>query len=238
MTPLLNARGVGIAGRLEASNVALCGGEMVALVGPNGGGKTSLLRALAGVEEARGTVEVDGEVLSEASPNRRERLVGLLPASRELAWPIKVRDIVRLGLTDLDRIDGVLGALELTALGGRRADLLSTGELSRVLIARLLAARPRLLLLDEPLAHLDPYWVVEVQSLLAQAVRADGLAALISLHDLGQLERFTRVIAIADGAVVFDGPTETFLESREFERIFRLDAKAFGLRPGGRRSSP
>ena len=70
---------------------------MIALVGPNGGGKTSLLRALARIEGATGAVVIDGEDLDAAGEARRRRLLSFLPASREIAWPIAVRDVIALG---------------------------------------------------------------------------------------------------------------------------------------------
>ena len=226
MTPLVEAKGMAIPGRLEPMDLKVREGELIAVVGPNGGGKTSLLRALAQVEGATGEVRIAGETLSSLSPNRRTRLVGLLPASREMVWPIAVRDLVTLGLGDhgAGAVEGALEAFELDALAGRTVDRLSTGERSRVLLARMFAASPRLMLLDEPLANLDPYWVRALLHLL-QARRTEVQAAtLASLHDLTQLRHFDRVIAVEHGAVAFDGSPRDFLGSDEFTRVFRVTA--------------
>ena len=240
MTALIEARGLAIAGRLEPTDLALAAGEMVALVGPNGGGKTSLLRAFAGVEEAQGEVAIAGELLHQAPPNRRSRLLGLLPASRDVAWPISVRDLVRLGVPGNDKsVEMVLHQLELDEVAGRRVDHLSTGERSRTLIARLIAAAPRLLLLDEPLSNLDPYWVRRLIELIRQTLGGDVSAALVSIHDLGQLGFFDRVIAVAEGAVVFDGAPKDLLDNPVFERIFRISPPEAGVSASvDRRSSP
>jgi iron complex transport system ATP-binding protein len=158
MTALLEARGVAIAGRLQPTDLQCAAGEMVAIIGPNGAGKSSLLRALAATELDQGEVIVDGEMVASAPPPRRMRLLSFLPATRSLVWPISARDVIALGLPapDSDRIDELIDLLELTALAARPVNSLSTGERSRVLFARALAARPRLLLLDEPLSNLDP----------------------------------------------------------------------------------
>ena len=231
MTPLVEAKGIAIPGRLEPMDLTVRAGELVAIVGPNGGGKTSLLRALAQVEGTVGEVRIAGETLASLAPNRRMRLVGLLPASREMVWPIAVRDLVTLGLGDhgAGAVEGALEAFELDALAGRTVDRLSTGERSRVLLARMFAARPRLMLLDEPLANLDPYWVRELLHRL-QARRTEvETATLASLHDLTQLRHFDRVIAVVHGTVAFDGPPRNFLESQEFTRVFRVTANDLEL---------
>ena len=237
MTALVEAR-VSIPGRLGRTELLLSEGEITALVGPNGGGKTSLLRALAQVEEAQGEVMVRGEVLGEVPPNRRSRLVGFLPASRDLAWPIAVRDLLRLGIAPGTPVDSTLEKLELAGLAARRVDLLSTGERSRALIGRLLGAAPAVLLLDEPLSNLDPYWVRRLAATLREHVSRNRSTALISLHDLTLLSAFDRVIAVADGQVAFDGLPGAFVEGAMFERIFRISPAAAGLsRPEGPRSS-
>ena len=94
MTSLIASQ-VGIEGRLSATDLLARSGEMIALVGPNGGGKTSLLRGLTRVEHAVGTVEIDGEDVDQASVRRRQRLLSYLSASRDLTWPISTRDAER-----------------------------------------------------------------------------------------------------------------------------------------------
>jgi len=232
MTSLLSARGVAIDGRLHPTDVDVAAGSLVALIGPNGSGKTSLLRALAGVELSRGSLAIDGEDVASAPPARRPHLLTFLPASRDLAWPIRARDIIALGLAKADpgRIDRLLDLLELGSLADRPADRLSTGERARVLLARALAPSPRLLLLDEPLSNLDPYWVLKTLELLRETVRTLGCSAIVSLHDIDRVGSFDRVLLAAQGSMVADLSPESMLASTELARSFRIERGESGWR--------
>src|SRR5215207_1280872 len=224
MTPLLDARGLAISGRLQPTDLELDPG-MTAVIGPNGAGKTSLLRALAGIELEVGDVVIAGEDLTHAPSPRRMRLLSFLPATRALVWPISTRDVIALGLPSPDpaRVDELLKQLELDALADRPVDLLSTGERSRVLLARALAARPRLLLLDEPLSNLDPYWVLRTLQILNSEAGQSGCAVLASLHDLNQIGAFERVLLVDGGRVVADGSPTEVMDSPVLARAFRIE---------------
>ncbi len=231
MTPLARIDRAAIAGRLAPTDLVVDAGSLVALVGPNGGGKTSLLRAIAGVEEAQGAVHIDGEAIDRAAPNRRARLVGFLPASREMVWPLSVRDLMAMGSGDGHSVEQAIERLGLATLASVPVNQLSTGERSRVLLARLFANAPRLLLLDEPLANLDPYWVIRAIDLVKAQLETAGSAAIMSLHDLHLAPRFDRLVAIANGQIAFDGDPEEFLESSTLQSIFhvRLEEGNFRL---------
>ena len=227
MTSLVEADGLSIEGRLMATAFSSGGGELIAVVGPNGGGKTSLLRALARVEGAGGTVLVDGKALDDLGEAHRRRLVAFLPASREVAWPIAVRDLIALGLpaTDVARVEELVDAFALGPFGDRAIGSLSTGERARTLLARALAARPHLLLLDEPLSNLDPYWVLRTMDLLRTAA-AGGSTVIVALHDIGQIDKFDRLLLLDNGQVVADG-TPTALKDR-VGALFGVEAIAGG----------
>jgi iron complex transport system ATP-binding protein len=239
MTALV-AREITLPGRLSATDLAFDRGQLVALIGPNGGGKTSLLRALAGVEDALGDVTIDGERLAGLNEARRRALLAFLPASRDLGWPIAARDVIALGLArpDAARIGELVDLFELGPLAHRPVSHLSTGERTRVLLARAMAARPRLLLLDEPFANLEPYWVIRVGDIL-RTLASERMLVLVALHDLAQLERFDRALLIADGAVQMEEAPADLLASERFEQIFRIHAAPGGwaIRPVDRQSS-
>lgn len=223
LTVLLSVRDVALQGRLERTSFEVSAGSMTAVIGPNGSGKTSLLRALAGVECSSGKVLVAGEDIYRAQPARRRQLVSFLPASREVVWPIAVEDIIALGLPapDAARASKLMHELDLDQLRNRAIDRLSTGERARALLARALAGRSRVLLLDEPLSNLDPYHVLNTLRVLRQAT-SEGAAALVSVHDLSTLSAFDHVLLMSRGKAIPGETGRDILTSREFRSAFRV----------------
>ncbi|HEX8620912.1 MAG TPA: ABC transporter ATP-binding protein [Allosphingosinicella sp.] len=227
MTALLEADAVALAGRLGPTDFAMAGPELVCLVGPNGSGKTSLLHALARIGGPAGEVRIDGLRPEDLGPARRRRLLSYLPASRDIAWPLTALDLVRLG-AGADEAKEAMAELDLTQWADRRVDRLSTGERSRVLIARALAASPRLLLLDEPVANLDPLWQLRLMERLREAVRR-GQGAVVAMHDLDLAGRYAdRLVLMDGGAVVADGEPEAMLGSERLGEVFGIE-RAEGL---------
>jgi len=196
------------------------------MVGPNGAGKTSLLHALASIGPARGQVSIEGRPLARMSPTERIGKLGFLPASRDVAWPIRVRDLVALGLGgkgDEDRVRSCLRSLEAEQLIDRRLDELSTGERTRVLLARALISAPAVLLLDEPEAHLDPVRQLDLLDRLKREARA-GAAVLASVHDLTLARTYAdRVLVIEKGLIVADGPPADALAPAVVRRVFGVE---------------
>lgn len=229
MTSLI-ATDVALDRRLQPTSLKVPSDQLVALVGPNGGGKTSLLRALARVEQASGSVSIHGEDLDVAPEARRRRLLSFLPASRDVTWPISAGDVIALGLDkpDKERIAELIALFELDVLADRPVDRLSTGERARVLTARALAARPSVLLLDEPISNLDPYWVLRFIDIFRGAA-ASGQTLLIALHDLTQLPHFDRALLIADGMIQIDEAPAGLVADERFGEIFRIRETADGV---------
>jgi zinc/manganese transport system ATP-binding protein len=185
-------------------------GEFVGLIGSNGAGKTTLLRVILGLQApAEGTVRVGGQPRS-----RRNSMIGYVPQKILLDpdMPIRARDLVGLGL-DGQRlgiplpspgrrklIDEMLQAVGADSFGDARVGNLSGGEQQRVLIAHALISRPRLLLLDEPLANLDIASEQEVVTLLARLAKEQQIAVLISAHEMNPLlPVMDRVVYLAAG---------------------------------------
>lgn len=190
-----------LGGRLavDGVDVDVADAEWVAILGRNGSGKSTTLRAVARLLPAEGRVHVDGEALYRPDPRRIACLFQEAPVPFDLA----VRDLVAMGGPHVDE------ALAIVRLDGSRSmHALSGGERQRAHLARCLAARPRLLVLDEPTNHLD------LASRVALLAALAGRAALVATHDLDLAARAHRVVLLADGRVVARGPPRSVLAPR------------------------
>jgi len=219
---MLDATGLAIPGRLHDASLRIAAGELVCLVGPNGSGKTSLLHALAGIGRPAGNVDLDGIDPRTLGPSKRPHYLTYLPATRDVPWPLVARDLIALGGGH-----AVFPALELDGLLDRRMDRLSTGERSRVLIARALAPRPKLLLLDEPTANLDPLWQIRLMELVREEISKGGRAALVAIHDLDAALRYAdRILVMDKGRIAAEG-----LEGQHLAAIFGIERANGDWRP-------
>jgi len=223
MSTALTARGLVLAGRLERTDLTLESGSLTLLVGPNGAGKTSLLHRLADIGEGEGMTMLGGEALQRMPPARRISQIAFLPANREIAWPLVARDLVALGLggrANPAAIEEALASLDAFQFADRRLDQLSTGERARILLARALVARPAVLLLDEPAAHLDPARQIAIFERLR--IEADrGAAVLASVHDLALARNFAdRILVMQQGAIIADGPAQVALAPEIVATVF------------------
>jgi zinc/manganese transport system ATP-binding protein len=193
-------------------------GELTGLIGSNGAGKTTIFRVILGLETPSA-----GSVLFAGHPRaRRNRSIGYVPQSLSLDpdMPLRARDLVALGL-DGDRfgipfptrsrrqlVDEMLEAVDAQGFAESRVGKLSGGELQRTLIAHALIAKPRLLLLDEPLANLDIRSEQEVVGLLGRIAKEQQIAVLISAHEMNPLlPVMDRVVYVASGRAA-SGSTE------------------------------
>lgn len=219
-------------------------GELAALIGPNGSGKTTLLRlALNLLPADTGGSSIGGSPAALLSPIERARRVAYLPQARPMVWPQPVRDVVALGRfaygaalgrlspEDEPAVARAIAACQLEAFEERAADTLSGGELSRVHLARALAAETPLLVADEPVAALDLRYQHQTMQLFA-AMAADGRSVLTVIHDLDLALRYaTRVLWMHEGRIVADGAAEDTFTNERLREVFGIEASV--VRNGG-----
>ncbi len=190
-------------------------GSVVALVGTNGAGKTSLIRTLVGLDSpAEGTVEILGAVLDPRDPAHLAR-IGYVAQRKPLYGTFRVHEMLRYGRVTNPRWDAAFADRRIRDVGidpKRRIDQLSGGQRTQVALTMALAKQPDLLVLDEPLADLDPLARDQVIGALMGEVLERGLTVVLSSHNLAELaEPCDRVIVLREGSVVLAGDTEELL---------------------------
>ena len=205
-------------------------GEVVALLGPNGSGKTTCFYSIAGlVTPEGGKVSVDGRDVTRLPMYRRAKLgIGYLPQEMSIFRGMTVENniLAVLELSESDRkrryehLEELLNEFSIDHLRRAPALALSGGERRRVEIARCLAGDPKYLLLDEPFAGVDPIAVGEIRTLVS-ALKKRGLGVLITDHNVREtLEIVDRAYILHDGKVLMSGTTKEIVEDKSVRRVY------------------
>jgi iron complex transport system ATP-binding protein len=219
-------------------------GDFVAIIGANGAGKSTLLSVLAGLLRAdSGAVMLDGISIGALSGAQLARRRAYLPQNPRCEWPISVERLVALGLTPTlpalgglpasfgPKITQALHACDLLDHREQPATTLSGGELARAMLARALVADPDVLIVDEPIAGLDPKHALDTARRLQLLARA-GKLVIASIHDLTLAGRYaSRIFALSHGRVAGDGATQETLTPALIRSAFEVEACVSGL-PG------
>ncbi len=216
---------------LVDASITLRPAELHALVGPNGAGKSTMFGVLAGdTAPTSGAVLLDGVPLTEHRPKHLARIRGVLLQQNAVSFPFTVREVVAMGRTpwartpkeheDEDAIAEAMAKTDVTALAERSVTSLSGGERARVGLARVLAQRTRLLLLDEPTAALDLRHQEDVLR-IARAEADAGAAVAVVLHDLdAAMAVADRVTLLDHGRVVAQGTPAEVLTAERIEAVY------------------
>lgn len=225
---------------LRSLSLDLEGTKFIGLIGPNGVGKTTLVRALADLIPFYGDITFDGEALKDMAPRTRARKLAYLAQGAESHWPLAVERLVALGrlphlepfrapgADDEAAIDRAMKLADVEAFRTRDVLTLSGGERARVLLARALAVEAPLLLADEPVAALDPYHQIGVMNGLVSYARA-GRMVIAVLHDLSLAARYCdELVLLNDGKVHAHGTPAEVLTPQALREVYRVEAQVSG----------
>ncbi|HBM81721.1 MAG TPA: iron ABC transporter ATP-binding protein [Clostridiaceae bacterium] len=201
---------------IDGINLKFLRGKITSIIGPNGSGKTTILRAICrNIKLSQGTIDLDGKDISSYSTKGFAKKVAFLSQNHECPEDIAVRELVRYGRYahkswwrgDTKEDDSVVGwALEMTGMidfAERSMGTLSGGEKQRAWISMALAQKPELLILDEPTTYLDICYQLEILELIKHLNEKEGITVIMVLHDINQAARFSDEIAIIKKGKVF-----------------------------------
>ena len=213
-------------------------GEFVSIMGQNGSGKTTMMRCINKVLKTRsGNIVVDENDIKNLTMEEIARLITTVPADTSLDFSLTVRDFVSLGRTpflksiwwedeeDERIIDQALWDFGISMYAGRRLHELSSGERARVLLAKGVVQTPKLMLVDEPSAHLDIKYKVQVMELL-RMLADKGMAILMANHDINLLTRFCdRILLLHKGHIIADGPPKDVITADNIRLVFGIEVE-------------
>jgi iron complex transport system ATP-binding protein len=210
-------------------------GEVLALIGPNGAGKSTLIRAVSGVIPYSGHIRTNGDDVSSLSTQQRARYIATVPQAVALPPAYTVWETVLFGRTpylgflgqpsqaDEDIARQALARVSALPFAERRVGELSGGEQQRVLLARALCQATPILLLDEPTAHLDLQYQVNILELVSELAHKDNLAVLVALHDLNLAAHYAdRIALMVAGNIKALGKPKDVLQADIIEEAYCL----------------
>lgn len=214
---------------LDVGELSIASGALCGIIGPNGAGKSTLLNLVAGLMKPTGGSLSYGDDTAIAVPYEQMTLVFQSPylirttVEKNIAYPLKMRGWDRIKIEE--RIAELASDLGLTDFLKQKSWKLSGGETQKVALARALSFRPKLLMLDEPTANVDPATTAEIEQMLKKINEKEGTTVILVTHNLAQARRLCREIIFMDrGKVVEYGAGEKVLRDPEHERTRRFMA--------------
>jgi len=213
-------------------------GEVTGLIGPNGAGKSTLLRVVINLVPHQGEVEIEGQI--RLTRQELAKKIAYLPQLMEVHWPVSAEAIVALGRyphggyfesrgkEDERAIRNALKAVDGMRFKDRNVLSLSAGERARILLARALSVEAPILLVDEPVASLDPEHQLKVMETL-KALAGEGVAVVIVLHDLTLASRYCDALTLLHwGRVVSTGKPQKVLSTKNLKEVYKITAQRAG----------
>ena len=209
---------------LETVNARITGGQLVALLGRNGTGKSTLLRAMMGLEKPQsGEITLQGKNIASLKPEKLARNISFVTTDKVRIANLRCKDVVALGRAPYTNWIGMSGYAEKTM------DKMSDGECQRIMIARALAQDTPVILLDEPTAFLDLPNRYELCLLLKKLAQEEKKCVLFSTHDLDIALSLCDSIMLIDNPQMYTLPTPEMVASGHIERLFRNESVTFDV---------
>lgn len=216
-------------------NLTIEEGKITSFIGPNGAGKSTLLSMVSRlIPKDSGEIIVDGKEISKWKPNELAKKLSILKQSNHINIRLTVRELVSFGrfpyskgkLTkeDWKYVDEAITYMELESIQDKFLDQLSGGQRQRAYIAMVIAQNTEYILLDEPLNNLDMKHSVQIMKVLRRLTDELGKTVVIVIHDINFASCYSdHVVALKDGTVVQDGPTENIIDSSVLGDIYEID---------------
>jgi iron complex transport system ATP-binding protein len=209
-------------------------GEVVGLIGPNGSGKTTLLKLISGVlQPTQGEINLDGLNLIHLKRKKVAQMIAMVPQQFNMPFAFYVEDVVALGRTpflkmlsegskkELDIVTQAMEEAGIKSLAQRFFNELSGGERQKVILAMALAQQPKLLLLDEPTAHLDISHQIEILELARSLNKEKAITIISAIHDLNLASLyFNRLVLLNEGCIIADGTPDEVLTTELLQDVF------------------
>lgn len=222
---------------LKDVSIELTRGRLTGVIGPNGSGKTTLLRVVArSLRPSSGRVTLDNADIYALTGREFACKVAVVPQETLVPFDFSVFEVVLMGRSpwlgrfdlekssDLDAAEEALAVTGTAHLKDRPINALSGGERQRVILARALAQKPEILLLDEPTSHLDIAYQFEVMDAVAKMCKSGGLAAMVVLHDLNLASHYCdRILLVKDGQQEAWGVPDQVITPENIRRVYRVD---------------
>ena len=224
---------------LSDINLEINDGDFLSILGPNGSGKSTLIKLITGyLEPQNGEITVDGRKLTDYKRKDIAKKIAYVPQIPTSIYPFSVYEIVAMGRfpyldmtgfeksEDIEVIDKTIELMELSHLVNKGINEISGGEAQRAFIGRALVQQPKILLLDEPNAHLDIKHQISIFNLLKKLNDKDGMTIVTVMHDLNLTSLFSsRIVMLKNGKIFLDGDVNDGLVSENIKSVFEVDVE-------------
>lgn len=213
-------------------------GEITSIIGPNGTGKTTMLRCIAGLRKGQGTVKVLGEELTQLSRVKISELIGYLEQSTDCSAELNVFEVILLGRLnqlsfriseeDTALVQKYMKLLNISQFADRKISELSGGQRQLVFIAQTLIKRPEILILDEPTSALDMNRQFMLMEFVRKITKEEGYTTLVTVHHLDIAARYSdQVVVLDEGKVYQVGRAEEVFSTRMLREVYKVDSELY-----------